>query len=86
MGTDTKIQRLTPAGCAGAIIFSWTDEWYRAGAEVDDWAFGLADRQRRPKRALRAVQTGRVQNYGLVLFGGLALIAVVLVIVPLVKA
>src|SRR6266545_892456 len=33
---------------------------------------------------LRQMQTGRVQNYGLVLFGGLALIAVVLVVVPLV--
>ena len=35
--------------------------------------------------ALRGVQTGRVQNYGLVLFGGMALIALVLVIVPLVR-
>jgi NADH-quinone oxidoreductase subunit L len=35
-------------------------------------------------RGLRQMQTGRVQNYGLVLFGGLALIAVVLVVVPLV--
>ena len=25
-------------GCAGAFIFSWTDEWHRAGAEVEDWA------------------------------------------------
>jgi NADH-quinone oxidoreductase subunit L len=36
-------------------------------------------------RGLRGVQTGRVQNYGLVLFGGMALIALVLVIVPQVK-
>jgi NADH-quinone oxidoreductase subunit L len=35
--------------------------------------------------ALRTAQTGRVQNYGLVLFGGLAVIGVVLVIVPLVR-
>jgi NADH-quinone oxidoreductase subunit L len=35
---------------------------------------------------LRTTQTGRVQNYGLVLFGGMAVIAVVLVIVPLVRA
>jgi NADH-quinone oxidoreductase subunit L len=35
-------------------------------------------------RALRTVQTGRVQNYGLVLFGGLAVIAIVLIAAPLV--
>jgi hypothetical protein len=35
---------------------------------------------------LRTTQTGRVQNYGLVLFGGMAVIALVLVIVPLVRA
>lgn len=43
------------AGCAGVVIFSWTDEWHRAGAEVEDWAFGLTDRARRPKPALAAV-------------------------------
>jgi NADH-quinone oxidoreductase subunit L len=36
-------------------------------------------------RVLRGVQTGRVQNYGLVLFGGMAVIAVVLVLVPQVR-
>src|SRR5579859_1929191 len=34
---------------------------------------------------LRMAQTGRVQNYGLVLFGGMAVIALVLVIVPMVR-
>jgi NADH-quinone oxidoreductase subunit L len=36
-------------------------------------------------RTLRTAQTGRVQNYGLVLFGGMAVIALVLVVVPLVR-
>jgi NADH-quinone oxidoreductase subunit L len=36
-------------------------------------------------RVLRTIQTGRVQNYGLALFGGMAVIALVLVIVPLVR-
>jgi O-antigen biosynthesis protein len=43
-------------GCAGAFIFSWTDEWHRAGAEVEDWAFGITARDRRPKPALGAVR------------------------------
>jgi hypothetical protein len=37
---DWQIRTTFGAGCAGAIIFSWTDEWFRGGAEVDDWAFG----------------------------------------------
>jgi len=44
------------AGCAGAFVFSWTDEWHRGGHDIDDWAFGLTDRQRHPKPALAAVR------------------------------
>jgi NADH-quinone oxidoreductase subunit L len=36
-------------------------------------------------RFLRTSQTGRVQNYGLALFGGMAVIALVLVVLPLVR-
>jgi GT2 family glycosyltransferase len=43
------------SGCAGAFVFSWTDEWHRGEAEVEDWDFGLVDRRRRPKPALAAV-------------------------------
>ncbi len=50
-----QIRGTFAAGCAGAFIFSWTDDWFRAGAAVDDWAFGLTDRDRRPKLALSAV-------------------------------
>jgi GT2 family glycosyltransferase len=44
------------SGCAGAFVFSWTDEWWRNEVEVEDWSFGLVDRHRRPKPALRAVE------------------------------
>ena len=53
---DWQIRTTFAAGCSGAFVFSWTDEWYRGGADVDDWAFGLTDRERRPKPALAAVQ------------------------------
>jgi GT2 family glycosyltransferase/DNA-binding beta-propeller fold protein YncE len=43
-------------GLCGAVAFSWTDEWWRGGHDVEDWAFGLVDRDRRPKPALAAVQ------------------------------
>jgi len=42
-------------GVAGAFVFSWTDEWHRGGQDVEDWDFGLVDRERRPKAALAAV-------------------------------
>ena len=38
-------------GACGAIVFGWTDEWWRGGAAIDDWSFGLVDRERRPKAA-----------------------------------
>lgn len=50
-----QLQTVQRAGCAGSFIFSWTDEWYRAGQQVDDWEFGLTDIERRPKAALKAV-------------------------------
>ena len=53
---DWQIRTSFAAGCSGAFVFSWTDEWYRGGADVDDWEFGLTDRERRPKPALTAVQ------------------------------
>ena len=42
-------------GACGAIAFAWTDEWWRGGRAVDDWAFGLVDRERSPKPAAAAV-------------------------------
>jgi GT2 family glycosyltransferase len=42
-------------GACGAFAFAWTDEWWRGGNDVEDWAFGLVDRYRRPKKALAAV-------------------------------
>src|SRR6266511_893351 len=44
------------AGCAGAFVFSWTDEWHRGGHDIEDWDFGLTDRERRPKPALATVR------------------------------
>ncbi len=53
---DWQVRTAFAAGCAGVFVYSWTDEWYRAGAEVDDWDFGLTRRDRRPKPALAAVR------------------------------
>jgi O-antigen biosynthesis protein len=42
-------------GACGTVAFAWTDEWWRGGGTVDDWAFGLVDTARHPKPALQVV-------------------------------
>ena len=50
-----QIRAAFEKGCAGTFIFAWTDEWYRGGAMIEDWDFGLTTRDREPKPALSAV-------------------------------
>jgi GT2 family glycosyltransferase len=52
---DWQVRTSFEAGCAGVFVYSWTDEWYRSGEDVHDWAFGLTRRDREPKPALTAV-------------------------------
>jgi GT2 family glycosyltransferase len=54
---EWQVETILDSGCAGAFVFAWTDEWYRGGFEIDDWDFGLVDRERRPKAALGAVSS-----------------------------
>lgn len=53
---DWQVRTTMAAGCAGAFVFAWTDEWYRGGHDIDDWDFGLTTRERLPKPALEAVR------------------------------
>lgn len=50
-----QIQTIFGQGCAGMFVFAWTDEWWRGGFDIEDWDFGLVDRQRNAKPALHAV-------------------------------
>jgi glycosyltransferase involved in cell wall biosynthesis len=53
---DWQVRTAFAAGCSGAFVFSWTDEWYRGGCAIQDWDFGLTTRDRKPKLALSVVQ------------------------------
>jgi glycosyltransferase involved in cell wall biosynthesis len=44
------------AGCAGATVFSWTDDWAVADEPIDGWGFGITTRDREPKPALSVVE------------------------------
>lgn len=43
-------------GVGGLVVFAFTDEWHRGGRAIDDWAFGLSDKERRLKPAFHSVQ------------------------------
>jgi GT2 family glycosyltransferase len=47
-----QVRSAFAAGCAGAFVFAWTDEWHTGGLDVHDWRFGLTTTSRRPKPAL----------------------------------
>jgi GT2 family glycosyltransferase len=51
-----QVQTALREGACGAVVFTWTDDWWRGGRAVDDWAFGLVDTDRRPKPAYKTVQ------------------------------
>lgn len=43
-------------GLAGAVVYSFSDEWFKDGREVTDWGFGLTNRSRQVKPSFGAVQ------------------------------
>jgi GT2 family glycosyltransferase len=53
--TAMQVSAAFREGACGAIAFAWTDEWWRGGFAVEDWAFGLVDADRIPKPALHSV-------------------------------
>jgi O-antigen biosynthesis protein len=42
-------------GLAGAMVFSWTDQWYTGGYAIEDWAFGIVREDRSPKASYHAL-------------------------------
>jgi GT2 family glycosyltransferase len=44
------------AGAAGLFVFSWTDDWFTGGYQIEDWAFGITRADRTPKASCPALE------------------------------
>jgi GT2 family glycosyltransferase len=53
---SAQIEGAFRGGLAGTVVFSFTDDWWRGGQQVEDWHMGLTTRDRRPKGSFKAVQ------------------------------
>lgn len=51
-----QIELAFRGGLAGAVVFSFTDDWHRGGETVVDWHLGLTTAAREPKPSFHAVQ------------------------------
>jgi GT2 family glycosyltransferase len=51
-----QIELAFRGGLAGSIIFSFTDDWFKEGGQVTDWAFGVTYADRKPKRSFYVAQ------------------------------
>jgi O-antigen biosynthesis protein len=51
-----QVESAFRAGLAGAVVFSYTDDWWHGGRAIEDWHMGLTTRSRQPKPAFSAVQ------------------------------
>jgi GT2 family glycosyltransferase len=43
-------------GLAGSVVFSYTDDWYTGGQQIEDWKFGVTTRNRDEKISAAAVR------------------------------
>jgi glycosyltransferase involved in cell wall biosynthesis len=53
---DWQIEEIFDHGMAGAVIFGWTDPFFQDNVLIEDWGFGLVDKDRRPKPSYEVVR------------------------------
>jgi len=53
---DWQLEEIFDHGCAGAVIFGWTDPFFQDGMLIDEWGFGLVDADRNPKPSYDVVK------------------------------
>jgi glycosyltransferase involved in cell wall biosynthesis len=52
----TQIETAFRGGLAGMVVYSFTDDWFRGGQQIEDWGFGLTTLYRQPKKSFAEVQ------------------------------
>jgi glycosyltransferase involved in cell wall biosynthesis len=50
------MESVVRGGLAGTFVYTWTDEWWCNGQEITDWAFGITDYNREPKKSYFTVK------------------------------
>jgi len=50
-----QIEAVFRGGLAGAVVFSFTDDWWQSGEQIEDWKMGLTTRDRQPKKSFHTV-------------------------------
>lgn len=53
---EWHVEEVCEAGVAGTTIFAWSDKWQRGGNIIEEWDFGLNDREGNPKPALDVIR------------------------------
>lgn len=53
---EWQIELAFRGGLAGTVVYSYSDDWFKEGMQVTDWAFGLTQTDRTPKRSFYTVQ------------------------------
>src|SRR5579859_311653 len=51
-----QIEEVFRAGLAGAVVFSFTDDWWRDGRQVENWGMGVTTSDRMPKDSSAALR------------------------------
>jgi glycosyltransferase involved in cell wall biosynthesis len=51
-----QIESAFRAGLAGTIVYSFTDDWFKEGRQIEDWHMGLTTRDRKCRESYFAVQ------------------------------
>ena len=54
---EAHVRAAFDEGLVGTFIFSYTDDWFVHGYQIDVWGFGLVRRDRTPKLAFEAVKS-----------------------------
>ena len=58
-----QLQTVDEVGCAGATVFSWTDEWAVDDEDVEGWGFGITTAAREARPALQVVEKWATTAY-----------------------